>query len=115
MASDWKDALAGLMASGNLPEGEADAHNEPTEEKVRQTEALNIVYERKGRGGKSATIIEGFTLPDNEVEEIAKQLRRTLGTGGSSRGGEILLQGDCRRKVADRLKELGFRVKGGFN
>lgn len=113
MSNDWKDALAGLIASGDLPEGPADEpQKDRSDEKPIQTEALNIVFERKGRGGKSATIIEGFTLTDDEVAEIAAKLRKSLGTGGSSRGGEILLQGDCRPKSAAQLRALGFRVKG---
>ena len=116
MANDWKDALAGLMASGNIPEGNdtPSTGSQETEEQgvQKHKDELNIVFERKGRGGKSATIIEGFTIPDEEVAEIATRLRRTLGTGGSSRGGEILLQGECRKKAADQLRSLGFRVKG---
>ena len=112
MANDWKDTLAGLIASGELPEGEN--HEEIPVEKgdSTQKEALNIVFERKGRVGKSATVIEGFTIPDDEVSEIAKRLRRSLGTGGSSRGGEILLQGECRQKAAALLRSFGFKVKG---
>ncbi len=116
MANDWKDALAGLMASGDLPEGNDETTSQtptPADEGRRKyKDELNVVFERKGRGGKSATIIEWFTLPDSEVAEIATKLRRALGTGGSSRGGEILLQGECREKAAAHLRALGFRVKG---
>lgn len=119
MTADWKDALAGLMASGNLPEADGDKTETKSADESRandktggQTEALNIVFERKGRGGKSATIIEGFTLSDREVSDIASRLRHALGTGGSARGGEILLQGECRVKAAEHLRAMGFRVKG---
>ncbi len=112
MMNDWKAALAGLKDSGELPEGEEREQAAEIEEKPRQEGALHIVFERKGRGGKSATIIEGFTLPDEQVAEIATKLRRSLGTGGSSRGGEILLQGECRQKAAELLRSYGFKVKG---
>lgn len=115
MANDWKDALAGLMASGNIPEDKTPDSREPKEDEkpgAYPKQELNVVFERKGRGGKLATIIEGFTLSDDKVAEIATKLRRSLGTGGSSRGGEILLQGDCRPKAAALLRAMGFRVKG---
>lgn len=50
----------------------------------------------------------GFTLPDEEVEGVARQLKTRLGCGGSARGGEILIQGDKRREVAEALSALGF-------
>lgn len=123
--SDWKSALAGLKASGVIPEtsenSQADSHAQASSESERtpksgpfpgQEGALNVVFERKGRGGKSATIIEGFTVSDEKVGEIAARLRKSIGTGGSHRGGEILLQGECRRKAAEILRSLGFKVKG---
>lgn len=116
--TDWKDALSALKNSGSLPEAPGDdavvdqTDNDNTSESPRQTEALNVVFERKGRGGKSATIIEGFTLCDDDVADIASTLRRRLGTGGSARGGEILLQGECREKAARELRAMGFKVKG---
>ena len=113
MQTDWKDMLAGLR--GDVPQapetgehGEADSPGQP-EKTPRQS--LRVVIDRKGRKGKTATIVEGFTLPDGEVEEIASELKRKIGTGGSARGGEILLQGEWKEKVAELLKQRGYNVK----
>lgn len=106
---DWKDALAGLK-SGMPEEEETQQSDEVKEEKKKLKEKLHIVMERKGRNGKTATIIEGFEGSDKEVEEIARQLKQKIGTGGSARGGEILLQGDWREKAAKLLREMGFKV-----
>lgn len=72
---------------------------------------LDIIYERKGRAGKSATIISGFTMADDDVEALASDLKRTLGTGGSARGGEILIQGDRRDDVLRLLTEKGYKAR----
>ncbi len=110
---DWKDALASLSG---LPEGEdspASPNEEQTSEKSnKQKSPLHVLIEKKGRGGKTATIIEGFDISDDEIEEIGRSLRKKLGTGGSARGGEILIQGDRKADVITQLKEMGFRVKG---
>lgn len=115
---DWKDTLGALLSSGNLPEGEAAAPDTATIKEANKESlkkgVLNVVFERKGRGGKSATIIEGFdNMPDSEIAALATRLKSKLGIGGSARGGEILLQGDQRK---GRLKELliaeGFKTKG---
>ncbi|MBD5278112.1 MAG: translation initiation factor [Bacteroides sp.] len=109
---DWKDALSQLSG---LPEGE-QTEETPAQEAdstgvMTQKGALHVVVEKKGRGGKTATIVEGFEIDDDSIDEIARTLRKRLGTGGSARGGEILIQGDRREDVANILRELKFKVK----
>lgn len=104
MSNDWQNALGALLQSGTLPEGE-----EPViEEKTRKHGKLTIALEKKGRGGKQVTIISGFNLDYDELAALAARLKSKLGTGGSARGGEILIQGDRRSDVARLLKAEGF-------
>lgn len=109
MDIDWKDALSRLK--GDMPQpsdsddsATPDLLNEPTRQLPRQK--LHVVVERKGRKGKTATIIEGFLCSDDELQEIARSLKQKIGTGGSARGGEILLQGDWRDRVSELLREM---------
>ncbi len=76
------------------------------------TDTLTITFERKGRGGKCATSIYGFTVEDHEIAALAADMKKALGTGGSARGGEILIQGDRRDDVRRFLAARGFRTKG---
>lgn len=112
MATDWKDALAALGASGAIPEGESVPEQAPEqqEEKVQKAH-LRIYIDRRKRRGKEATIIEGFLCSDERLKEIAGALKRTLGIGGSAREGEILLQGDVRDRCVDELRKLGFKTR----
>lgn len=84
MTSDnWHDRLAALraaMPASEEPEPEADAPEAP--QKPAKKETLEVIFERKGRGGKVATIIAGFTGTDAEVADIASRLKKALGTGG---------------------------------
>jgi translation initiation factor 1 len=68
--------------------------------------------EKKGRGGKTVTVIDG--LPNNGafLEELCSALKRACGTGGAVDAGVIELQGDLRDRVRDCLTEKGFVVKG---
>jgi translation initiation factor 1 len=71
---------------------------------------LDIVLDRKGRAGKSATIVCGFgdESDDETITALAAKLKKRLATGGSVRGGEILVQGDRRKEVAELLKAEGY-------
>ncbi|MDE5843486.1 MAG: translation initiation factor [Muribaculaceae bacterium] len=116
---DWKDALGALMGSGSLPGGDeieeqggdtASAAEGKDDKKVKLPK-VNFFFEKKGRGGKQATILEGFypAMSEEEIEEIGRKLKQRLGCGGSVRGGEILLQGDVRAQARALLAEWGFR------
>lgn len=103
---DWKEALSKLQSDAVTSPQEVgiDTPAEASKHKSSLAEMLKGVkvhYERKGRGGKEATILTNFKCDDNELKEIARTLKQKLGTGGSARGGEILLQGDCRTKLSE--------------
>lgn len=78
------------------------AESTPTGGKVR------IVRESKGRRGKTVTIIRGLGLAPTELAELAGELKKRCGVGGSAKDGEITIQGDKREIVAAELKKRGF-------
>ena len=108
MLDDWKAKLMNLQSS--LPEGE-DMPQEECEDKSPAHPRLDIYFEKKGRGGKQATIITGFTCDDDDLKQIAATLKQKLGTGGSARGGEILIQGDRRKDLPQLLDKLGYKSR----
>lgn len=108
---DWKEAL-GKLSREDFPAPDPSEEEEiakPAAEK--KTDLLRVVIDRKQRKGKTATIVEGFTCPEDELKRIASDLKSRIGAGGSARGGEILVQGDCVAKVADALRGMGYKVK----
>jgi translation initiation factor 1 len=109
MKSDWRDKLGNLKA--DLPQmdetPEVPASTKPA--KKRQIEPLRVELDK--RNGKPATLITDFTGKDDELKELAKMLKVKCGAGGSSRDGEILVQGDFRIKIVEILLEMGFKVK----
>lgn len=108
---DWRDILASTLSDDDRRQLAEDTKtDEPSVKSPRQTGPLEIVVERKGRAGKTATIICGFTVGDDRLKEIATSLRQALGCGGSARDGEILLQGDRREQAGRLLRKHGFKV-----
>ena len=112
--NDWKEAL-GKAFDVPVNEETTTPHEEPADKGDALTQQgktrLDIILERKGRGGKQATIVLGFTCDDDALKTVASQLKRTLGVGGSARGGEILIQGDFRQRVLDQLTTMGFKAR----
>lgn len=109
--TSWQDKLAALrenFAEDNIQESETVEVEKTTVYKER----LDIVLEKKGRGGKTATIICGFTsMNQNEILELASKMKSRLATGGSARGNEILIQGDRRADVLKFLADQGFKAR----
>ena len=104
---DWKDKLSGLKAV--LPEGEQSEQAEQVEKKKRQTEPLRVELDK--RKGKTATLITEFQGSDEELKDLAREIKLKCGAGGSARDGEILIQGDFRVKIAELLLNQGYKVK----
>lgn len=113
---NWKDQLEALKNSGELApaqeEGIEDVAKEPTPKtSTVQTAPILIVQDKKGRKGKTATIIEGLELEDEKVEELAAELKKKLGCGGSVRDGEILVQGEKGKEIKEFLLNKGYKIK----
>ena len=68
--------------------------------------------EKKGRGGKTVTVV--YDLPNNAafLKELSQELKRACGTGGAVAENTVELQGDLRDRVRDYLIKKGWQVKG---
>lgn len=105
---DWRDKLSGLKSElPQVPETPEETIIKPA--KKRQSEPLRVELDK--RNGKPATLVTDFMGKDDELKDLAKLLKVKCGAGGSSRDGEILVQGDFRVKISEILIEMGFKVK----
>lgn len=84
-----------------------------SEEKTDATNTNTVVelhYETKGRNGKPVTIVRN--LPATmDIDLTASELKRALSTGGSVKDGEIILQGNCRKEVANWFSSRKIKTK----
>ena len=71
----------------------------------------HVRREKKGRGGKTVTVVYNLRLPPDRLKELGKHLRQACGTGGTVKDGVIEIQGDHRDKVAEALQAAGYRTK----
>lgn len=74
-------------------------------------ETIHIVISKDiRRFRKIATVVKG--LQDrNDVESITKEMKTKIGTGGTYKDGQIVLQGNHRQYVKDFLLQKGFNEK----
>jgi translation initiation factor 1 len=74
-------------------------------------QTLYISLDKKARAGKKVSLIEGFIGSSTDLELLGKQIKNLCGSGGSSKDGEILIQGDHRDKIEQFLKTKGYNTK----
>ena len=82
------------------------------EEAVPSKVVAKLRMEKKGRGGKTVTVV--FDLPNNAtfLKELASELKRACGTGGSVAENTVEIQGDLRDRIREVLTKKGWTVKG---
>ena len=72
---------------------------------------IRIRPEKKGRGGKTVTVITNLPMTSNNLKKLAKQLKKRCGGGGAVKDGNIELQGDHVEAMVTELTLLGYQVK----
>jgi translation initiation factor 1 len=58
------------------------------------------------------TVIDGLPQNDAFLRELAQELKRSCGTGGTIADSYIELHGDLRERLREVLAQKGFTVKG---
>lgn len=105
--SNWKDRL-NVVYSTNPDYRYESGQEAEVETLPREKQNLRVNIERKGRGGKTVTVVSGFTGSEEELKVLGKLLKTRCGVGGSEKEGEILLQGEMKGKVVEILQKEGY-------
>ena len=72
---------------------------------------VRLLRDRKGRGGKTVTLVAGLSGSPATLAALASELKRLCGTGGTLRGELIEIQGDHRERLRSELERRGYTVK----
>jgi translation initiation factor 1 len=87
------------------------ATERPVPELPPQQQNLKVQASRKGRKGKTVTVISGFQTKPETLTDLVKQLKSQCGTGGTVKDNEIEIQGEHKQKIVDILTKLGYKAK----
>ena len=68
--------------------------------------------EKKGRGGKTVTVVDGLPRNAAFLKDLCQELKRACGTGGAVLEDGVELQGDLRERLRELLLKKEFVVKG---
>ena len=105
--NDWKDRL-NIVYSTNPDFAYSTDEKEEIETLPKQQQKLRVSIEKNHRGGKTVTIIKNFVGTENDIKELGRMLKTKCGVGGSTKDGEILVQGDFKDKIIELLKKEGY-------
>lgn len=83
------------------------AEARPVKNRVPDDGVIRVFRER--RRASMVTVITG--LPERELAETAKALKRLCGTGGTAKNGVVEIQGDHREKIVEVFTAQGRAVK----
>lgn len=72
---------------------------------------VRVGREKKGRGGKTVTLVRGLALDAGGLVAFARELKTACGSGGSVADGVIEIQGDHVERLMQLLPAKGYTVK----
>lgn len=105
--NDWKSRL-GMVYSTN-PDFSFETDDEEEESTLQPgNQRLRVNIERKGRGGKTVTVVTGFVGSEDDLKELSRMLKTRCGVGGAVKEGEILIQGEWKPRIIQLLREAGY-------
>ena len=99
----------GIMYSTN-PDFEYEYENQEMETLPASKQNLKVCID-KHRAGKVAVIIKDFIGTTDDLKKLGKLLKTKCGVGGSTKNGEVIIQGNVREKVMEILQKEGFHYK----
>lgn len=103
------DAGTEAARAGETPRGPRDAASDARTDLPDLSRAGKLVLrrERKGRGGKTVTVLDG--LPATDLPEVARAMKKALGCGATVEEGAVVLLGDLADRARDWLEARGAR------
>jgi translation initiation factor 1 len=110
VSNPFAEALKGVVAEHQMTERpETPVDTQVNSKNWIEGSTLVVRKERKGRGGKTATILSGLEGEPAQMKKLGKELGRSLGCGVFVEGADLVIQGDHRVRLKKLLEDRGAR------
>jgi len=110
VSNPFAEALKGVVAEQKMTvTHEASIETPVNSKNWIDGSTLVVRKERKGRGGKTATILSGLEGDPSQMKKLGKELGRSLGCGVFVEGSDLVIQGDHRVRLKKLLEDKGAR------
>ena len=113
MAKKNKKNRSGVVYSTNPDYEYQYEETQEADTLAPQQQKLRVLIDRKQRKGKEVTLVTGFIGSEADLKDLGKFLKSKCGVGGSTKDGEIIIQGNKKGKVIELLKEAGYSQTKG--
>ncbi|MDD6210064.1 MAG: translation initiation factor [Bacteroidales bacterium] len=105
--NDWKERL-NIVYSTN-PDYEYEITEEVFQKiEPKEKQLIKILLDKRNRGGKKVSLVTGFQISSEDLDDLCRLLKVKCGVGGSAKNGEIIIQGDFRERILEILRNEGY-------
>lgn len=108
--NDWKERL-GIVYSTNSDFNYDLGGDQEMETLPPEKQNLRVSLSTKHRKGKTVSLVTGFRGKTEDLVKLEKLIKTKCATGGSSKDGEIIIQGDKRELISTLLRSLGYKIR----
>jgi translation initiation factor 1 len=109
--NDWKNRTGLVYSTNKDLAGNSTLGTDDTEDIPNERQRLYVTTDRRNRGGKVVTLVNGFIGKEESLTQLGKLLKTKCGVGGSVKDGEIIIQGEWTEKVKEILQKEGFKTR----
>ncbi|MDR2119596.1 MAG: translation initiation factor [Tannerella sp.] len=106
--NDWKARLGVTYSTNPDYRYRTEEGAEGDAALPREKQMLRVSIDKRRRGGKTVTLVTGFSGADDDLQTLGRLLKTGCASGGSVKDGEIIIQGDCRQKALELLRREGY-------
>ena len=108
----YSTGIGSICPGCGWPERDCKCSVRAADEPVPARIVAKLRMEKKGRGGKMVTVVDGLPRNAPFLKDLSQDLKRACGTGGAVLEDGVELQGDLRQRVRQFLLQRGLVVKG---
>ncbi|MBN2825984.1 MAG: translation initiation factor [Campylobacterales bacterium] len=92
----------------------SDNKAQPAKQKsdaIKSPDKHRLIFAKEKRRGKVVTILRDFYMNKKQLQDLLKELKKSLGTGGTLKEDEMEFQGEVQEKLRELLSAKGFKFK----